>query len=248
MANETETPEKQNSTSDYAAPWASIEACLDIVKQVYEAKGDAVVTAEEVYAITGSPRGTMSPKLSACTMYGFLLSNPRKGYQVTELFTSIMNPEFEEDKRKKLLEAFNTPPLYKKLIERYNSKSLPNRQGLLNLLISSEFGLNKNSTAPKTTAAFFENCEYLNLVEGGRLRYFIPAGEQKTKIKHAGEDGAPPPPPPPTNMFELPIDLGDDKIAYLKYPKNITPHEISILKIMLDASLASLAARQKKEG
>lgn len=245
---EDQTPSPTKST-EFSAPTETMENCLGISGQVYTAKADAFVSAEEIYAITGKPRGTMSMKVSACGQYGFIVNYPGQGYKVASDAIAIINPEFEEDARRRLLKAFSVPPLYQKLIERYNSKTLPTSEGLKNVLIS-EYGLNANSTAPKAASVFLENCAYLKINEGGRLRYFIPhSGNQKpNEQNNGGGEQNPPPPIPPKDEtnFEVPIDLGA-KTAYLKYPRDISEAEIGILKIILDAQLVALAARAKQK-
>lgn len=176
MTESNQTTERMTADTEFSAPVEVIENCVAIIETIYNAKGDSVVTAEEIYAITGKPRGTMSPKVSACIQYTLLENNTGgKGYRVSDFGVSIIRPEYTDAAfiKKKLLEAFNAPPLYKKLIERYNSKGLPNKEGLTNTLIA-EYGLNANSTGPKAAATFLENCSYLAISEGGRLRFFMP--------------------------------------------------------------------------
>lgn len=173
----------------------------------------------------------------------------------THLFLMLMNLLKIQPKnlidptyiKKKQLEAFNSPEFYKILIERYNSKGLPNQKGLINILVT-EYKFNKSYTAPKAASVFLENCEFLNLNDSGRMRFFmpnvtIPEGNGSVRIPHGAESA---PPPPPSNSFRLPIDLGD-KTAYLEYPKDITLDEIEELEIMVSASINSLKLRKKRD-
>lgn len=249
MAEEKET---LGSESEFSAPTESIENCVSIIESIYAVKADSVVTAEEIYAITGKPRGTMSPKISAAIQYKLLMNNTGgKGYRITDFGISIIRPEYTETTyiKSKLLEAFNTPVLYKKLIERYNSKNLPNREGLTNTLVT-DYGLNKNSTGPKASYTFLENCSYLGIDEGNRLRFFMPLvttpeNNGAGKKPEVNGNSFTPPPPPDNNTFRLPIDLGE-KTAFLEYPKDITIDEIGELKIMVDAAISALELRKKR--
>ncbi len=238
--------EEQENNTGRSYPAETIENCFAIVSEIYNTKADAFVYLNDICAIVGKPKGTMILKISACVQYGFLQNQSGKGYQATPLFTSILSPEFESQRRPRQLEAFNNPQLYKNLIERYNSKPLPPSSGIANILL--EYGIHENSRL-KAANIFIENCNYLGINEGGRLRYFIPninntennngnseVSDNDLKNKQN--------PAVPQTIFELPIDLGGNT-AYLRYPRNITTAEIKILKIMLDATLTALEARQK---
>jgi hypothetical protein len=249
----SENKESEKTVSQSGAyPSETIDSCLKICEQIYQAKGDGFVSREEICAIVGKAEGTMIMRIAACVHYGLLQNHHGKGYQVTDLATSIIKPEFENSIRNKLLAVFSNPSLYKKLIERYNSKPLPDRKGLANIL--TDFGIHENSTK-RAAAVFIDNCDSLNLTENGRLRYFIPNGDNDrvrngeqnngTGADDKQKDKFVIPPPPDNKMFKLPIDLGE-KTAYLEYPKDITVDEIGELKIMLDAAISALELRKKR--
>lgn len=241
MTEEKETIEKSSIEPEFSAPTEVIENCVAIIESIYVVKADSVVTAEEIYAITGKPRGTMSPKISACIQYGLLMNNNSgKGYRVTDFGISIIRPEYTDASfiKKKLLEAFNTPALYKKLIERYNSKSLPNREGLTNILIT-DYGLNANSTGPKASYTFLENCAYLGINEGGRLRFFMP----KIGPENPGTGVVPPLSTPPKKDEEvredetvilIPLKQGQKK-ARLILPNGFDSKDLSRISKFVDA-------------
>jgi hypothetical protein len=251
----SEEKELQERTTDPSGSYPSetIDDCKNIVKQVYDSKGDDFVSTADIAVIVGKARPTMILKVSACVQYGLLKNVYKKGYHATKLFQSIVSPEYDHLVRNYLLEAFGNPPLYRKLIERYNGSVLPNVHGLANIL--SSFGIHENSRL-KAASVFLENCKNLSLVENGRLRYFIPAvNGTATPVKNEEEESElgrknstsdiSVPPLVNSKMFKLPIDLGE-KTAYLEYPRDISTDEISILKIMVDAQLSALEKRQKK--
>ena len=256
MAEEKETNGTPNNEPEFSAPTETIENCLNIITTIYNAKADAVVSADEIYAIVGKPRGTMSPKISACTQYGFMVNHNKRGYQITDFGVSIIRPEYEEIVRKKQLEAFSTPPLYKRLIDRYNAKGMPSSLGLTNILVS-EFGLNPNSTGPKAANTFIDNCNSLNIIDNGRMRFFMPNVNEPIKEQYkesaalviTNEAGhihdqretrkiSP-------NYIDFPIDLGVDNsgeevTAHFIYPKKVNEDQLQIIKIMLEAKLKTL--------
>ncbi|MES2131250.1 MAG: hypothetical protein V4506_02810 [Bacteroidota bacterium] len=185
--SETQDAAEKSSINNVGGSYPSetLNYCLEICKQIYEAKGDSFVSTTEICAITGKAKGTMIMKISACVQYGLLLNTYGKGYSITELFISIIKPEFEHAERNKRLEAINNPALYKKLIERYNGKSLPSNLGLSNIL--TEYNIHNNSTA-KSASVFLENCAELNIIENGRLRYFIPNSSESSSVKKKEEE------------------------------------------------------------
>jgi hypothetical protein len=242
MTEVNQIVEKQNGESEFSAPTEVIENCVSIVENIYNAKADSVVTAEEIFAITGKPRGTMSPKISACIQYGLLVNNSGgKGYRITDFGVSVIRPEFTDPNfiKKKLLESFNTPQLYRRLIERYNSKNLPNRDGLTNILVT-EFGLNANSTAPRASVTFLENCTYLGINEGGRLRFFMPT--VAANLGSRGNDNPPPQPPPQggdevkddETIILIPLKKGERK-ARLILPNGFDSKDLSRIAKFVEA-------------
>lgn len=257
MAEEIEITEKSDSGSSY--PSITIDSCISILKLIYESKGDGFVSLNDIAIIVGKAKATMILRVSACVQYGLLKNVYKKGYCVTKLFISIVNPEFENLVRNYTLEAFGHPALYKKLITRYNGNALPNVTGLASVLAS--FGIHENSKE-KAANVFLENCKSLGISDNGRLRYIIsnniseiPAIKEESAPYNSNNDQSSsgfkvirhitPGPELGDQLFNQPIDLGE-RTAFLQYPRDITADEIDTLKIMVDASIKSLELRRKK--
>jgi hypothetical protein len=257
MAEEKEVSGTSNGEAEFSAPVDTIDNCLNIINTIYEAKADSIVSADEIFAITGKPKGTMGPKISACIQYGFMVNHNKRGYQVTDFGVSIIRPEFEEVVRIKKLEAFNTPPLYKKLIDRYNAKAMPTNKGLLNILVS-EFGLNPNSTGPRAANAFIDNCNTLNVTDNGRMRFFMPNVNEPLReeaksvaVVSVSEPGFKKKNSP--DYIDFPIDLGEDVngenlTVHFVYPKKINEDQLQVIKIMMEAKLKTIITTSKLHG
>lgn len=234
-------------------PFYVIEDTLPRTKLIAEHFGidSPPAKRKDVCTLLGKAEPTLMPFFGTAFQYGTLESIPAKGIVVKELYQDIA-----EGKKTALLEAFANPPLYRRLIQEYNNKILPNEAGLAKLLSTKEYGINSNS-ATRAAKIFFENGKSLDVIDSNnRLRYIIPNNLSNSKTEDIVEEAEVTKPKKSANnhsrsesddetMFELPIDLGTST-AYLKYPRTINSSEIAIMKIMLDASLAALQARQQQ--
>lgn len=212
-------------------PVETIKSCIDTVKKIASHSGSGnFVSRKDVTIILGKSEGTVNLKLSTCVQYGLLLNKHGKGYLPSELFMQYIDPVYDEDRKKAMLQMFNQPALYAKIILALNSKILPNEDGFANLL-KNEYGVNPNSSE-KAAKIFFENAKMLDIVDNNNRLRVLPSlsGEEKSKdinlsgeAKNAGEENPSPPPPlppppPADDLFELPIPLGGKRKAYIRYP------------------------------
>lgn len=235
-------------------PFYTIENCFPRLREIanHYGTGGSPVPRKDICILLGKAEPTLMNFFSSCFQYGLLNNIASKGVSVTDLFQKIENPIYgDAGKKAAMMEAIMNPPLYKKLIDTFNGKIIPNESGLANLFATKEYGVNSNSSI-KAAKVFFENGKALDIIDASnRLRYIIPTldgnGNDSNNNEEKPRDNEEKAPPPidSQKMFELPIDLGSTT-AFLKYPRNITSDEIEILKIMLDAQLLALAARQKK--
>lgn len=246
-------PKVEEGNAPY--PYYTIDELLTRIKQIATRYGIAGQPAprKEVCVLLGKAEPTLVYFFGSSFQYKLLENTSAKGVIVTDLFEKIDAPVFgEEGKKNAMLEAFINVPIYKRLVDSYNNKVLPDEEGLANLLKTKEYGVNSNSSA-RASKVFYANGKLLDIIDANnRLRYIAPLGngtppqkkDEETptvdttkKKKNDDQDDS---------MFEQPIDLGTST-AYLKYPRGIKTSEIAILKIMLNATLAALEARQDVE-
>jgi hypothetical protein len=100
--------------------------------------------------------------VSSAEIFG-LIEKTNNGIKPTEIGTLILYPPGgEEQKRKLLIDAFRTPSLYQKIIERYDNMILPNNVILRNVFL--HLGI-----APKAldsaVDAFIESAQYANVID-----------------------------------------------------------------------------------
>lgn len=251
MATEKETQAAKTKTDEGSAqyPFYTVEQCLPRLREIVAQHGigGAAVPRKEICILLGKAEPTLMNFFSSCFQYGLMSNVASKGVSVNELFQKIETPAYgDQGKKAAIIEALYNPPLYKKLIDGYNGKIIPNETGLGNLFATKEYGVNSNTSA-KAAKVFFENAKQVEIVDSSyRLRYIMPVldGSTPPATQENKKDQQAPPDVNASKMFEQPIDLGSST-AFLKYPRNITAPEIAILKIMLNATLAAMEARQK---
>lgn len=202
--------------------------------------------------------------LSAGVQYGLLVADGT-GYFPTARYNKIVSPVEDNDAALAQHEAMQSPEMYRIIIDRYNGRPIPELMGFTNLL-KNEFGIIP-TTADRGVKTFLENANDLKIIgENRRLRFLMPdAGSVQVSVNNQQASSEPvvnhpvPSAPAPTpsssigtGLFQLPIDLEGDKMAYLSYPKgSMTPGDVIMLEHMVDATIAALKKRlnmQAKNG
>lgn len=186
--------------------------------------------------------GRFFMNLSSCVQYGLLELKSREGYKPTQLFKKIQKPLTNENANDFLNECFQSPDLYKKLIEYFNEKQLPSINGLANLL-DRNYGV-KGVASTIAAKVFLKNAEALGLIGEGntlKLESYIPFEENKTE---EGKDNKTPPvllidPPKKEVPFfqyeirEIPVFLQNKREAKLTLPVDFTDDDLNrIIKVL----------------
>ena len=225
-------------------PAEDIKTSINIVQQIVEQKGtSAVATRNDIAVILGKAESTIILKISACVQYGLLVKSRTKdgGYISSPLYKSYTEPIYTGDEKKHMLNMFQTPTLYKRLIADLNGQILPNEIGFTNLL-KTKYGINANSSE-RAAKVFFDNARFLNLLDANnRFRFLIsvdntsaiPLKDSNNSASNNTQEKPPNTPPTNTgnknipdvddeNTITIPIPMKDKKsVAYLIFPKNYT--------------------------
>lgn len=100
-------------------------------------------------------------QLSTCVQYKLLELKSGSGYKPTDKFKKIKSPLPSENVNDTLIECFQSPPLYRKLITEFKDKPLPSEMGLANIL-ERNYGIygNASNIASKV---FLKNIDKLGL-------------------------------------------------------------------------------------
>jgi hypothetical protein len=138
-------------------PSETLTDCRDIISQIVKRKGETVIPFKEIAIILNKPISTITLPVSTCTQYGLLENVHGSGYRATDLFSKIERPVYESDRNKAILEALANAPLYRKLIDEFNGKILPDEKGMTNHL-EKNFGI-KPYLIQKVVRVFFKNLQ-----------------------------------------------------------------------------------------
>lgn len=112
-------------------------------------------------------------QLSSCVQYKLLELKSGEGYKPTERFEKIKNPLPSENVNDTLIECFQSPSLYKKLIAEFRDKQLPTESGLANIL-ARNYDVHGNA-ATIAAKIFLKNISNLGLLGSGNVLKLDPS-------------------------------------------------------------------------
>lgn len=161
--------EKKSREKSAAYPAVSISQCYDFIKMVDSLGGKAVSYASVLDAMGLSSPTTKSflYRVSASKQFNFITTGGST-IQLTDLAKRILYPNNgEEESQKLLIEAFKNPPLYEKLIARFDGRAIPLQSQLGNILMN-EYRIIKQ-VKDNAAKCFIESADFLGLLRNGVL-------------------------------------------------------------------------------
>ncbi|HMJ70849.1 MAG TPA: hypothetical protein VK508_18230 [Cyclobacteriaceae bacterium] len=183
--------------------------------------------------------------VAACVHYG-LFAKREKKYYVTDVLKKIQYPINEPERIKTLKTCFNTPKLFKDLIEKFDGQPLPTE--LKVHLV--RFHAIAERAADHAANVFIHSGEYCHAIKDGILdwvelteaaRRDLEKEKEYTTFEPVTEVKKKPPPvmhqlpQVPDDQEQVKIPLTGGKTAYLSYPKNITAKDVKILSKQIEA-------------
>jgi hypothetical protein len=146
------------------------------VPDVIHRKGGGTATEDQLAAYLGhkSPKnGSFAAKISAAKMFG-LIENRGAEYRLSARAKKALMPEFEDDRRQALVEAFLAVPLFKAVYDEYRGAELPEGLGLKNAL-RNKFHVvpGRLDVAQRTLMTSAEQAGFFN-VRGSRTQMIVP--------------------------------------------------------------------------
>jgi hypothetical protein len=226
---------------------------------------DVEVTREEIGHVLGFHPNTVAREVACCAQYGYLSRTVTGKYKLTELFSDILHPESEKDKKLKLITAFGTPKIYQELIAKFDNQVIPlelhntlikhhgiteaaSKSAAETFIVSGQqVGVINESRALKyqVTLSTVSKTQYAEIVDADNDSYNknqLPSKVESLDIIQENYVA--------DSTKKVPIYLTKDKTAYLVYPNEITANDITIITHQLEGILLriKLENEEKQKG
>lgn len=239
---------KSKTVPSMPFPVDTVDESVEFLSKLVSVRGETMTKARDISLATGIPEGSLPLIISTACQYGIMENVHGMGYRPTPLYREIVSPTFEHERAMAIYSTLTNPPLYKKIIDEFNGKILPNEKGFSNYL-TTKFSF-KSYAIPKIVRAFFANFKdaidqnnRLRLIEPLKINNMNTTIEvepiidtkqlQQMVVKERSRN------------FQQPIPLPDDKMIVLEYPKgNMTAEDFTALK----AFITFLEITEKKKG
>ncbi len=236
MANEIAKKKVRRREKSVRYPYYDLEDSLEFAKIVDKIAGkkDAPILAIlDHMGIKSENNKQLNYKISSSEQFG-LISKHNRSLAVTELARNIFfPPRGESQELQLLLEAFRSPPLYRKIIEQYEGRGLP--ETLPNILYTFGVAQNKIKRAAKV---FRESALFAHaLDEDDRLRTTnIEAQESVTSETALGPTETQQTQVDVTSRryHDLSVSLSSGETLKLSIPASISRQDVEKIKKMLD--------------
>lgn len=236
-------------------PGATWSECLELIKRI-DSFGLKTVSYQELakkYGLSSVTTKSFTAKIGAAKQFGLIITSQGSAVQLTDISKKLLYPTGASTHDLEL-SCFAQPPLYSKLISKYDGAALPPVDLLANILMNEH----RITRSVKDAAAknFIESAEQLGLIKGGILCYSDPnTGISSASKEDDGEipDGAqpsefssPPVATAPTviaasqsesDYITQAIPFESGKIARFIIPVDATEDDLLLLHDMFDVLL-----------
>jgi len=241
---------KKSREKSVRYPAYSLEECVEFLRMVHTIGGKKEAPVESVLSKmkVSTPENKRYKYLTSSAEIFGLIKKTDTGITPTEIGTLILYPPDGEEQRKKLfIDAFKTPQVYQKIIERYNETILPNADILKNILYSLGIARNALDTAVN---AFMSSAKFAGVLDqNNRLLPSTPETESASSQQQSSDDDQTtekkkepaPPSPNKTNtaqdesgkqdsdVFKFEIRTTSGKKASILLPKDWVKEDIELL-------------------
>ena len=223
-------------------PIVTWEASLDFIRLIDSFKYKLVSYSEvaKKLGLSNITTKSFTGKISTAKQFG-LISVSNKTIQLTEVAKSILYPT-ELDAYSIEVECFKNPPLYARLIERYEGKPLPSKEVLSNILMM-EYRITQ-SAKDNAAQVFLDSAEYLGLIKGGVLAMdysgdntsapssTIESEKTSSQVSEAFSPVSKPIPKESDYVWQM-IPTSSGKIAEIKVPLDADADDLLMIRDLL---------------
>ena len=242
--------EREKSALYPAVMW---NECVDLIQKIDSFKLRAVSyqALAEKYGLTSTTTKSFSARIGAAKQFGLITTAQGSTVQLTDTSKRILYPIGDEI-RDVELSCFAQPPLYAKLISKYDGAAVPPAAILANILMN-EYRITR---AVKDNAAkcFIGSAEQLDILRGGVLCYSEaknaedvsemaqmsePENENGQVATEAASQGFIPPAASPSesDYISQSIPFASGKVARFIIPVDATEDDLLLLHDMFDVLL-----------
>lgn len=167
-SNIQETAKKATREKSPLYPAVTIKESYEFIKQIDSLGGKSVSYASilSLMGLTSPTTRSFLSRISASKQFGFITTGSSTA-QLTDIAKRILYPTNEHEAKNFLVDSFNNPPLYQKLIERYRDKAVPPKTQLANILMN-EYRIIRQ-VKDNAAECFIESAEFLGLLTNGVL-------------------------------------------------------------------------------
>ena len=238
-------------------PGVTWNECVDLIKKIDSFKLSAVSyqALAEKYGLNSTTTKSFTSRIGAAKQFGLITTTQGSTVQLTEVSKRILYPTGDQI-RDVELSCFAQPPLYAKLISKYDGVALPSVTILANILMNDY----RITRAVKDTAAkcFIESADQLGILKGGVLCYseaennmrHLESAEKADPVQEIEYEQSTPESPqfPPTvaapiafqaesDFISQSIPFESGRIAKFIIPVDATEDDLLLLRDMFDVLL-----------
>jgi hypothetical protein len=146
-----------------AYPSYTIHSCFELTSKIDKIFTDVVYTPrEDISERLGISGGAFLMQLSSCVQYDLLEIKSKDGYKPTAIYKKMKRPLPDENVNDFFLECLQAPELYKKLINDFKDRQLPQLEGFANIL-DRKYGVVGNASL-QAAKIFLKNLAALELI------------------------------------------------------------------------------------
>lgn len=151
-------------------PGATWDDCMEFIRKIGSLNLKAVSYQElaKQYGLSNPTTKSFTAKIGAAKQFGLITTAQGNTIQLTDASKRLLYPTGEPS-RPLELQCFAQPPLYAKLVTKYDGIAIPAPELLANILMNEH----RITRAVKDSAAkiFLQSAEQLDLIHGGILCY-----------------------------------------------------------------------------
>lgn len=159
--------EREKSALYPGATWSD---CLDFIQKIgsFNLKAVSYQELAKKYGINNPTTKSFAAKISAAKQFGLITTVQGNTVQLTDVSKRLLYPTGEPT-RPLELQCFALPPLYAKLIAKFDGTALPAPELLANILMNEHRII--RSAKDSAAKIFLQSAEQLDLLHGGILCY-----------------------------------------------------------------------------